>query len=72
VESAEESGREKFRFEFGNEPWREGGGGKETTVLVDRFAIDGPARTVEQKGNKARGLSVRTRPVGGGGRALVI
>jgi hypothetical protein len=51
VESAEESGREKFRFEFGNEAWREGGGGKETTFLVDRFAIDGPVRMVEQTGD---------------------
>ena len=49
MEAAEESGREKFGLEPGNEPWRQGGGGKETAVLINRLAIDGPARTVEQR-----------------------
>jgi hypothetical protein len=56
MESTEESGREKFGLEFGNEAWRQGGGGKETAFLIDGFTIDGPARTVEQRRTTKKGV----------------
>jgi hypothetical protein len=70
VESAEESGGEKFGLKLGNEARRQGRSGKETAFFIDRFAIDGPEWTDEQrKRERTTKKRIRTRPAGGGGRA---
>ena len=69
VETTEEGGREEFRLELRNETRGQGRGGKKTTVLVNRFAIDGPGRRRVNKKGAGNKREERTRPVGDGDRA---
>ena len=68
VETTEEGGREEFRLELRNETGGQGRCGEKATFLVNRFAINGSGRRVNDKTRGGDGRE-RTRPVGDGDRA---